>query len=56
MAIKRTWAKALKPQPLSLPDEPAGVCKCGENRYFHLRVQSGEMKRICLRCKEELKV
>lgn len=56
MTIKRAWATALKPPPLPPPDERPGICTCGENRFFRLRVQAGEMKRICLRCGEEVEV
>lgn len=53
---RSTWATALKTPKLPPPEERAGVCTCGENRFFRLRVQEGEMKRICLRCGEEVEV
>jgi hypothetical protein len=56
MALKRSWATALKTSTLPPPKDQAGVCTCGENRLFRLRIQHGEMKRVCLRCGEEVEV
>lgn len=56
MATKRTWAVAPKVSPLLPAEERPGTCTCGETRCFQLKVQAGEMMRICLRCGKELRV